>query len=124
MSEYGYDHVLAFDGEVRDGYFAEYPRPVSIGRHRPDCISANNNGKMAIGEAKTESDLSSERTYEELFDFTTACCNSDEYEKLFFGYPSTCSTLVKRLMFKLPEINREVIITMEYPIALDDQNEE
>lgn len=123
MATCGYD-LLYFDGVVRDGYFKEYPIPPSIGRHRPDCISINKNGKMVIGEAKTVDDLSSKRTYEELLDYTTVCKNDPSYERVFIGYPIEGELYFEQLCNKLPEINRDFIVPMKYYSDLDDDDDE
>ena len=122
MSTYGYN-LLYFDGKVRDGYFKEYPAPPSIGRHRPDCISINRDGKMAIGEAKTIDDLNSQRTYEEIMDYTTVCKNDPLYEYVFVGFPIEGESLFEQLCYRLPEKNRNYIVPMKYYSDLDDEDE-
>lgn len=122
MATYGYN-LLYFDGKVRDGYFEEYPIPPSIGRHRPDCISINENGKKAIGEAKTADDLNSIRTYEELLDYTTVCKNDPSYEYVFVGFPIEGELFFEQLCDKLPEANRSFIVPMKYYSDLDDEYE-
>ena len=124
MANLGYTNLIAFDGEIRDGYFREYPRPVPIGRHRPDCIATNLQGKKAIGEGKTSSDIYSDRTRDEIIDFTTACLIDNDYDLLFLGYPRSCQLEIQKIIFQIPEINRKKIVHLKYSIELDDQNEE
>ena len=124
MATFGYADVVSFDGMIRDGYFKDYPLPPKIGRHRPDCISVNKKGKKAIGEAKTSEDLKSDRTYEEIFDFTTVCRNDTEYEHVFIGYPIEGELYFEQLYHRLPEPNKKYIVAMRYNSDLDDEDDD
>lgn len=124
MATLGYTDVVSFDGMIRDGYFKDYPLPPKIGRHRPDCISVNKQGKKAIGEAKTCEDLKSDRTYEEILDFTTVCKNDAVYEQVFIGYPIEGELYFEQLYYRLPKSNRKYIVPMKYNSVLDDENDD
>lgn len=123
MATYGYVELISFDGTVRGGYFGEFPVPETVGRHRPDCISINKNGNKAIGEAKTVNDLVSERTYEEILDFTTICMNDPSFDLVFLGFPEEGELYFEQLFDKLPENNRQYVVPMRYYSELDDCDE-
>lgn len=121
MKAQGYTQVCGFDGVIRDGYFSDCDAPPTIGRHRPDCIAYNpTTRKYAIGEAKTASDILSERTEEELIDFTNQCIGDERYDKVIFGFPSRSEPQVKKLMERLEQTNKKCIEFFKYPEELDD----
>jgi len=121
MKGQGYTQLCGFDGAVRDGYFSEFPQPPQVGRHRPDCISYNPlTKKYAIGEAKTSADLSSDRTREELIDFSDYCLANDNYDKVIFGFPSSSEKLVIKIMDKMKKENRGRIELFVYFEEIDD----
>lgn len=69
--------------------------PPQILRHRPDALGMKSNGQLCIGEAKTESDVASPRTYEQLLDFTTIELNGTKCE-VFIGVPQSSEAKFKR----------------------------
>jgi hypothetical protein len=124
MKFQGYTEICSFDGMVRDGYFSEYNSPVTIGRHRPDCISFNPmTGKYILGEAKTLADLYSERTREELEDFTGCCLRYDEFDKVIFGIPSNAEAVALKIIQSLPAENKNKIELFKYYEAIDEESE-
>lgn len=48
-----------------------YPKPAQMGRHTPDISAYSRGEKAAVGEAKVGDDLYSERTKEQLKDFSS-----------------------------------------------------
>lgn len=60
----GADNVEAVDSRT-------LPRPGKIGRHAPD-VRAEQHGRLLIGLAKTDAELDSEETVEQLREFTAA----------------------------------------------------
>lgn len=95
---------------------------IKILRHRPDLIGINQTKKIFIGEAKTASDLDSERTSEQILDFTSLKLNSqDAY--LFLGIPASSEPKAVFLFSKLrvPK-ERYTIITVPDSFLKDRGN--
>ena len=83
MRGQGFEPVSA---DVREILFGDPALPTSrvIGKHRPDLIGyRKGDGRVCVGEAKTRSDIRSQRTKEEIQDF--AMCEEID---LFIGIPS------------------------------------
>jgi len=99
MYEKGYIPV-AFDGRnyVIEGEMVHIPP--KVGRHRPDVIGINIKTKvMCIGEAKTASDLSSERTKEQLLDYANIVgITSGQKFELIIGIPEGAESALLRLL--------------------------
>lgn len=61
--------------------------PPKIIRHRPDIMGVNKQNKICVGEAKTESDVASSRTKEQIVDYnevgvqTFLGCPKSAYER-------------------------------------------
>ncbi len=69
MRERGYE-VVAFDGNHTQIGTTRLKIPPQIARHRPDLIGVRHNmAEICIGEGKTQNDLHSQRTKEQLVDF-------------------------------------------------------
>lgn len=111
MHEKGYIPV-AFDGRNYVAHGEQVHIPPRIGRHRPDVIGINIKTKvLCIGEAKTASDLSSERTREQLSDYANIMgITSRQRFELIIGIPKSAEsallTLMSRLVLKeLPNVS-------------------
>lgn len=89
--------IQQVDGDYRGKLGQALPIPSSILRHRPDAIGFTTEGILCIGDAKTESDITSRRTIEQIVDF----CSYKFDERLcevFIGIPKSCKyTLEKTL---------------------------
>ena len=85
--------------------------PPKIIRHRPDIIGVNKNYNICIGEAKTNSDVNSKRTKEQLIDYVQSGCLT------IMGCPRSCyselNNLIKRF---LP--NQQIISILKIPDEL------
>lgn len=102
MYEKGYIPV-AFDGRNYVVHGEEVHIPPRINRHRPDVIGINIETKvLCIGEAKTASDLSSERTREQLSDYANIIgFTSRQKFELIIGIPKNAENVLMRLMSSL-----------------------
>jgi hypothetical protein len=105
----GFEPVSA---DVREIVFGDPALPTSrvIGKHRPDLIGyRKGDGRVCVGEAKTRSDIRSQRTKEEIQDFATC----DEID-LFIGIPSDGASYLDEVLDALglrnrPNIRRVVV---------------
>lgn len=69
MRSMGFEPV-AYDGDWSQINLSRLNKPFKIKNHRPDIIGVNQDGRFCIGEVKTEKDLSSKRTKNQLLDFS------------------------------------------------------
>ncbi len=102
MKKKGYD-IVAFDGNeyLFNGKVLEFP-PI-IRRHRPDLLGYNFQTKrICIGEAKTDNDLFSRRTIEQLIDYASVKQNSTgKYVEIIIGILKSSEQNLLRLLKKL-----------------------
>lgn len=92
--------IASVDG-LYPGLFGEAtPLPPTILRHRPDAVGANENGQIYIGEAKTESDMTNSRLYEQLQDFITLELNGKRCE-VFVGIPKSAEDVFIRSLKRI-----------------------
>jgi hypothetical protein len=102
MHEKGYE-IVAFDGNeyLFDGQKLNVPPKIK--RHRPDIVGFNFETKeVCIGEAKTREDLLSQRTEEQLLDYSaTKQISTDRPIEVILGIPMAAEKdlieLIKRL---------------------------
>lgn len=76
------------DGDYPGLFGEKIQLPPQVLRHRPDAIGIKEDGQVCIGEAKTESDVSNYRTYEQLQDFSSIELNGKKCE-VFIGIPKS-----------------------------------
>lgn len=95
MRLYGFT-IVYLDGRNKDISLRNFYIPPQIRRHRPDLIGFRGQEIFCIGEAKTNSDLVSERTHQQLIDFYEIVCKSPD-NKLLIGIPESG----KRELFSL-----------------------
>ena len=110
ICEYGFK-ILFIDGHVSGAFEKKYEMPPKILRHRPDVIGINDNGNICIGEAKTSNDISSNRTKEEILDFSTCEFNGNKCS-LIIGIPKSSQIDLENLLIKLSiqnNINIEIL---------------
>lgn len=102
MREEGYAPV-AYDGQYYTFHGEAVHVPPRIGRHRPDVIGINMETKvLCIGEAKTGDDLLSERTREQLLDYSNIVgATSGLRFELIIGVPRNEESILLRLMVDL-----------------------
>ena len=86
MRSIGFEPI-AYDGDSHQIGTIKLNIPPTIQNHRPDIVGMNQNNKFCIGEVKTENDISSKRTKQQLIDFSQKyefiiCTNKQSYEKL------------------------------------------
>jgi hypothetical protein len=87
------------DGDYPGLFGEKIPLPPQVLRHRPDAIGIKSNGQLCIGEAKTESDILSLRTYEQLQDFTSIELNGIKCD-VFIGIPQSSESNFRRRLEK------------------------
>lgn len=91
--------IIAYDGDYSRIENLNLKIPFQILRHRPDVIGISvDKTKICIGEAKTTSDLRSERTKEEFVDFASM---EDKNVKLIIGVPKSSSFLLQKVIGEL-----------------------
>lgn len=112
MHDKGYSTV-AFDGENYLFYGEKVPLPPKIGRHRPDIIGINIETKvLCIGEAKTGSDLSSQRTREQFSDYANIIgFTSGQKFELIIGIPLSAESALLKL---LPNLSLDGLKNISY----------
>jgi hypothetical protein len=92
--------IVYLDGRYQDISMTKPEIPPRIIHHKPDVIGEKENGTFCIGEAKTEHDISSERTMNQICDFVTMVCMHSE-NKLVIGVPSNARDDLEQLLCKL-----------------------
>jgi hypothetical protein len=99
MRDEGYTPV-AYDGQLYTFRGEEVHIPPKIGRHRPDVVGINLESKaLCIGEAKTGDDLLSERTREQLLDYSSIIgATSGMKFRLIIGVPMKDENALLMLM--------------------------
>ncbi|NPE28628.1 hypothetical protein HNV12_11795 [Methanococcoides sp. SA1] len=78
---------IAYDGDSYKIGTLKLKVPPTIHNHRPDIIGINIDNEFCVGEVKTENDIFSERTKQQLIDFSKKnkfiiCTTSSAQEKL------------------------------------------
>jgi hypothetical protein len=92
--------VVYLDGRYQDIGITKPEIPPKIMRHKPDVIGEKENEAFCIGEAKTEYDISSERTRNQISDFMAIVGMNCE-NRLIIGIPSNSSGDLEQLLRKL-----------------------
>ncbi len=92
--------VSYIDGLYPGLFGKSVPVPPTILRHRPDAVGIRDNGQICIGEAKTENDISNNRTYAQLQDFTSIELNGSKCE-VYIGIPQSSKTLFLKSLKKV-----------------------
>ena len=86
MKSLGFEPI-SYDGNSYQIGMTKLKIPPTIHNHRPDIIGIDINGEFCIGEVKTENDLSSYRTKQQIIDFSKSakciiCTTKSAQEKL------------------------------------------
>lgn len=92
--------IYGVDGNYPGLLGEKISMPPQIMRHRPDAIGVKPDGQISIGEAKTETDLSSSRTYEQIQDFSTMEMNGKLCE-VYIGIPQAGEELFRKCIDRL-----------------------
>jgi hypothetical protein len=106
--------VLAIDGKVMGAFDNKFILPPRILRHRPDTLGINNEGRICIGEAKTENDIFQSRTREEFIDFSNMELNG-KLCLLIIGIPTSASTDLDKLLIRIGIWNNTNIQILKIP---------
>lgn len=121
IREKGYE-IVAFDGNeyLFDGQKANLPLPIK--RHRPDIIGIKLGTKeICIGEAKSQNDLFSKRTSEQLLDYsTTKSLSSGSNVEIVLGIPESAEGDLIKLLKKLDLFKKDFISYIWLPEELVD----
>ena len=93
---------------------AGFQLPPAIVRHRPDVLGVRPKPPLiAIGDAKTPSDLSTRRTAEQLHDYASArtTCEDDDRCYVVIGVPKSCARRLKHIIGRIhpPARNVEIL---------------
>ncbi len=96
------------------------PLPPTILRHRPDALGVKKDSRICIGEAKTENDIATSRTYEQIYDFATVELNGQSCE-VFVGIPRSAETSFNRGLNRIFISERDNIHILCIPEELFDE---
>lgn len=111
----GYE-IIAYDGDYTQIENMDLKIPFRIMRHRPDIIGISyDKSNICIGEAKTSSDLHSERTKEEILDYSSIRVDIDRSVKLIIGIPKSSNLLLLKLIYELKLMNNKNIECLLVP---------
>jgi hypothetical protein len=102
MREKGYE-IVAFDGNEYCFDGRKLNVPTQVRRHRPDIVGFKFETKeVCVGEAKTREDLFSERTKEQLLDYsTTRGLSTGEHIEILLGIPESAREDLMGLLQRL-----------------------
>jgi hypothetical protein len=92
--------VFYADGKFAGGFGQETPIPPQIMRHRPDAVGISHEGVLCIGEAKTETDIQTNRTREQVQDFTAFSFNGQPCQ-VIIGVPKSAEEATRRMLVRL-----------------------
>jgi len=81
--------VKYVEGKYIGGISKNFSLPPKIFRHRPDVLGITECGQICIGDAKTDSDIRSIRTKEQIIDYTSIILNGLPCQ-VFLGIPFRC----------------------------------
>jgi len=117
-------NIIYLDGNYTDFSMEGKTIPPKIIKHRPDIIAENNEGSFCIGEAKTQSDLFSERTKTQFIDFLSFVCINKK-NRFIIGIPKGSILILNKLLSNLEIINHPQICIIQVPnFLLKSENEE
>lgn len=118
MRKKGYE-IVSVDGNCSKISDLKFLIPPTLKRHRPDIIGFNReNGSICIGEAKSYGDVSSQRTKEQLQDFSTIITTSNEQVELIVGIPLSQEDKLNKVFRELDLINKKNILVLKIPDAV------
>ncbi len=106
--------IMGVDGDYPGLFGEQIAMPPQILRHRPDVIGIRDNGQICIGEAKTENDISNNRTYAQIQDFSSVELNGQRCD-VFIGIPSSAKELFDKSMKRMGLIGSPNITVLCVP---------
>jgi hypothetical protein len=109
--------IIYLDGKYQDIDTNKFDMPPKIINHKPDIIGVKGSVLFCIGEAKTGSDIFSERTKNQIADFFTIV-RLNSGNRLIIGIPSGAKEDLKRLLFQLGLANHKQIEIIHIPEEL------
>ncbi len=115
--------VIYLDGKYKDIGTKELDIPPKIVNHKPDVIGGKENMSFCIGEAKTENDLFTSRTKNQIIDFLTVVRLNSE-SRLVIGIPLGSKRDLEKLLRELRVMNQKQIETIYVPEELLPHEEE
>ena len=89
--------ITHVDGTYRGKQNESVPLPPRVVHHRPDAMGITALGQVCFGDAKTEGDIRSRRTKEQLLDFLTMELNGLPCA-VFLGVPSRAKENAVKLL--------------------------
>lgn len=120
----GYE-IVCFDGNEKLVSNVSLNIPPTIKRHRPDIVGYNfQDSKICIGEAKTCSDIRSDRTKEQLLDFSKTITSSGKTIKLIIGIPQSGEKDLARLLHELNILKNPNVSYIQVPDELLEEDDE
>jgi len=124
MRSDGYE-IVSFDGNESLITDISINAPLTIKRHRPDVIGVDiKNKKICIGEAKTDSDLTSKRTKEQFIDYSNLSTKSGGLCELVIGIPQSSESRLKEILLDLGLIKKSNISLIWMPDEFLPGNED
>lgn len=115
--------VIYLDGRYQDIDTKELDIPPKIVNHKPDVIGGKESVSFCIGEAKTENDLFTRRTKDQIIDFLTVVRLNSE-SKLVIGIPLNAKGDLEKLLTELRVVNQKQIEIIYVPEELLPHEEE
>lgn len=106
--------IISIDGNCSGSFGNKTQLPPKIMRHRPDVIAIKENGSICIGEAKTDEDINSTRTYEQLIDYTNTEINGRRCN-VILGVPKSSMDVFKKYLYKNRLIENENFFVLYVP---------
>ena len=92
--------IIYIDGNFISSFNVKYQLPPKIVNHRPDIIGVDSNGQVYIGEAKTVSDLNTERTLKQITDYSEYEVNGKKC-RVIIGLPQNGKIIFEGIKTKL-----------------------
>ncbi|HOV23362.1 MAG TPA: hypothetical protein PL107_03730 [Candidatus Marinimicrobia bacterium] len=115
--------IIYLEGKYQDIDTKKFDIPPKIINHKPDIIGEKDNMFFCIGEAKTKTDIFSERTKNQIIDFLTIVRLSSG-NKLVLGIPLNAKENLEKLLIELGIVNQKQIEIIRIPEELLPYEEE
>jgi hypothetical protein len=115
--------IIYLDGKYQDINTKKFDIPPKIINHKPDIIGVKEIIFFCIGEAKTVSDIFSERTKNQITDFFSII-RLNSGNRLIIGIPLNAKEDLRRLLFQLGLMNHKQIDVLHIPEELLPYEEE
>jgi hypothetical protein len=115
MRKKGYT-IVSSDSDISKISDLKFKSTPTLKRHRPDIIGLNRDtDKLCIGEAKTSSDLLSDRTKQQFEDFSSIITKSNDEVELIIGIPLSSEIKLTRLLQQLDLSDKKNIQILKVP---------